>query len=135
MATIEPRIEPLISLVGSVGFSILGMIVPMLMETVWYWHPHGEDDDNQNEPAPLMDTVDPVDTIQLECFDVNAPTNRVENRRYITGTRPAVIAKRSPNWRAFKRFVRHAKNIVIFGLAVFALIGGAWFNVNQIVKG
>lgn len=118
------------------------------METVWHWYPHVEDgenvDDNKKKPTPTetKDTVDPTDAIQLGCFNVNAPTNHIgmwslwsTMRGDSTGTRPTVVAKSSRNWRAIERFARHGKNLAIFGLALFALVGGAYFNVQQIVNG
>ncbi|XP_050425986.1 proton-coupled amino acid transporter-like protein CG1139 [Adelges cooleyi] len=42
MATVIPDIGPLVSLVGSIGFSVLGLTVPVCMETVWLYY-EGED--------------------------------------------------------------------------------------------
>lgn len=146
MATIEPRIEPLISLVGAVGFSILGLIVPILMETVWYWYPVEEENNVNNDLHNLTaaETKEPTDAM-LGCFDINAPTNGVGlwsiwaairgGSTVTTGTRSAVMAKTTSTWKHVKRIVRCTKNGMVLALAMFALVGGSWFNIQQIASG
>ncbi|VVC38476.1 Amino acid transporter, transmembrane domain [Cinara cedri] len=103
IATAVPDIGPLISLVGSVGLSILGLILPVLMETVWYWSPdHGYDDEEKQGRS--------------ETLDDGSATSAVRRRRFIRSS------------------VRHVKNVCLFAMAVFALVGGAFYNVRDIAN-
>lgn len=148
MATIEPRIEPLISLVGSVGFSILGLIMPVLMETIWYWYPEDDEDDDvnngQNDQVNAEEFGNPPNA-DIGCWNINAPLYSIGMSSLwatvsgiavvTTGTRTGVVVNNSSKGKSVKRFVRHSKNVVILALAVFALIGGTVYNVQQILNG
>ena len=37
VTTVVPDVGPMISLVGSVGFSVLGLQENAVLETAWYW--------------------------------------------------------------------------------------------------
>lgn len=87
VATAFPNAGPMISLVGSVGFSVLGLIIPAAMETVWYWYPNTDDDDDRGD----MDGKGVAATL------------------------------------------RHVKNIILVLLALFALTGGAYYNISEII--
>lgn len=104
VATAVPDIGPLVSLVGSVGFSILGILVPIIMETVWYWYPKedGGDDSDDGDGD----------------YAVNKPTAATGRNRC----------------QRFRWIVRHVKNAFLLILGLFALIGGAYYNVRDIVN-
>lgn len=114
MATAIPDIGPLVSLVGSVGFSVLGLIVPVIMETVWYWYPIEDDDggEEQNRWNGDLTTAENNNGAKTNGF---GSAQKASNRRFI------------------RRAIRHVKNIALFILAMSALIGGAYFNVRDIL--
>lgn len=113
IATAIPDIGPLVSLVGSIGFSVLGLLVPIIMETVWYWYPKedGGDDDDDDEDN---------DNGQVRA-------NGTKKQRTIGTT------KSNKRWRRVRRIVRQVKNAFVLMFALFTLIGGTFFNVRDIV--
>jgi len=118
VAVAIPDIGPLVSLVGSVGFSILGLIVPVLMETVWYWS--DENDDGQEQDS----------------WDGTTMTNiAVDGGQATTVTVAAGDAERRSSSRgnSCRRFIRHVKNLILLLLGLIALVGGAFYNVRDIV--
>ncbi|XP_060845019.1 proton-coupled amino acid transporter-like protein CG1139 [Rhopalosiphum padi] len=96
VAVAVPDIGPLVSLVGSVGFSLLGLVVPVAMETVWYWS--DEDDDCDGGTATTAARCEP----------------------------PA-------RGNLCRRIMRHVKNLVLLVFASLALVGGAFYNIRDIV--
>ncbi|CAH1732869.1 proton-coupled amino acid transporter-like protein CG1139 [Aphis gossypii] len=100
VAVIVPDIGPLVSLVGSVGFSLLGLIIPVAMETVWFWY--DEDGDGQEQDS---------------CDGTTPKTN---HESWVRGNM----------WR---RIVRHVKNAILLLFATLALVGGAFYNIRDIV--
>lgn len=95
-----PDIGPLVSLVGSVGFSLLGLIIPVAMETVWFWY--DEDGDGQEQ----------------DCYDgTTAKTNHASWAR----------------GNMCRRIVRHVKNAILLLFATLALVGGAFYNIRDIM--
>uniref|UniRef100_A0A2H8TWL3 Proton-coupled amino acid transporter 1 n=2 Tax=Melanaphis sacchari TaxID=742174 RepID=A0A2H8TWL3_9HEMI len=99
-----PDIGPLVSLVGSIGFSLLGLIVPVIMETVWYWYDEDNDDLGQN------------------CYDGTATT--------ANGAKSMLSARGN----ICRRIVRHVKNMILLVFATVALVGGAFYNIRDIVN-
>lgn len=117
-----PDIGPLISLVGSVGFSVLGLIIPVFMETVWYWYPT-EDDDGPGQDG--WDGVPPVNGVGVATVVAVAggvTANDTDQKKNTKSGR-----------RVFGRTVRHIKNIILLILASFALVGGAIYNILDII--
>lgn len=127
VAIAVPDIGPLISLVGSVGFSMLGLIIPVFMETVWNWYPMDDDDEHEQDDwdsvLPSTNGVAAVTaTVVPNGVTVNnAVDEKKKNEKKISGR------------RVIGRSLRHIKNIVLFLLAMFALIGGAYYNILDIV--
>ncbi|XP_060858812.1 proton-coupled amino acid transporter-like protein pathetic [Metopolophium dirhodum] len=111
VATVVPDVGPMISLVGSVGFSVLGLLVPAALETVWYWELTNEEDFEE------MDDVELEDVIGLA--SAAALTSRNENSK---------IAKRKI---ATRRALRHFKNSSYVILALSALAGGTFYNLRE----
>jgi len=111
VATAVPDVGPMISLVGSVGFSVLGLLVPTALETVWYWEPKSEEDFDE------MDDVELEDVIGLA--SAAALTSRNDNSQ---------IAKRKI---AARRALRHLKNFSYVILALSALAGGTFYNLKE----
>ncbi|KAF0767583.1 proton-coupled amino acid transporter-like protein CG1139 [Aphis craccivora] len=100
VAVIVPDIGPLVSLVGSVGFSLLGLIIPVAMETVWFWY--DEDGDGQEQ----------------DCCDGTTPKTNHES--WVRGN-------------MCRRIVRHVKNAILLLFATLALVGGAFYNIRDII--
>lgn len=126
MATAVPDIGPLVSLIGSVGFSSLGLMMPVVMETVWYWYPKDDDGDGGGKPcrdAENRGTIFAVNGVQ----DNVSQQQNAEKRMPPTGIATTVSRR-----RLVRRAIRHVKNALLFVLAVFALIGGAYYNVRDI---
>ncbi|XP_025207523.1 proton-coupled amino acid transporter-like protein pathetic [Melanaphis sacchari] len=120
IATAVPDVGPMISLVGSVGFSVLGLIVPAALETVWYWNPESEDDyEDSHQEMNSCDNVGVENGIGLASAAVLTQK----------------VAKTDKAIRniAIRRFLRHAKNFIYFILALFALTGGAFYNIREII--
>lgn len=106
IAMIKPDISSLIELVGSVGFSILGIILPVILDTIWNWYPEDH----------YLDSDDP------EC-DIRAVIEEnVERRRIVI------------NYYFIFRLVNYIKNAIIFFLGIFALVGGVYYNLNHEVS-
>lgn len=108
IASITPDIGPLISLVGSVGFSFLGILLPATMDMVWNWYPEDhfveyEESDPENDNK-ISITID-------------------ENI-----TRAQVIG-----YPRFLRIIKLIKNAILFLLGIFALVGGAYYNLSDII--
>lgn len=121
MATAIPDIGPLVSIVGALGFSLLGLIVPCIMETVWYWDPRDDKDDGDDETLWHSGGCDrPASGTHVG--GTASPTN--------TGVRKNAVGHRR---HLVCRVVRHLKNVALFLLGVFALIGGAYYNVLEMV--
>jgi len=112
VAMAVPNIGPLVSLIGSIGFSTLGLMIPVLMETVWYWYP--KDDDGDDGQA---------------CWDAD----RGEQATVAASREKKTTTTTASYRRVFRRAIRHVKNVFLFVLAVFAMIGGAYYNVRDIV--
>ncbi|CAI6357784.1 unnamed protein product [Macrosiphum euphorbiae] len=111
VATVVPDVGPMISLVGSVGFSVLGLLIPAALETVWYWDLQSEDDSFEE----LADAD--VELNQIGLASSTALTSRVDN------------------WKerkiAVKRKLRHIKNVIYVILGLSALGGGAFYNLKE----
>lgn len=123
MAVAIPDIGPLVSLVGSVGFSMLGLIVPVFMETVWYWS--DENDDGQEQDFCDGTTV----------TGESGTTAAVDGGPATTAVVSAGGAERRALSRGncCHRFIRHVKNLILFLLGLLALVGGAFYNVRDII--
>jgi len=122
VAVAVPDIGPLVSLVGSVGFSLLGLVVPVFMETVWYWSE--EDDDGQEQ----------------DCWDGTTVTATGTTAAVDGGsaTPAAAAAGGVERWSSsrgggFRRAIRHVKNLILLLLGLLALVGGAFYNIRDIV--
>lgn len=117
VATVVPDVGPMISLVGSVGFSVLGLIVPAALETVWYWDPKSEDDFEE-----IIETMDcGGETVEdgIGLASVAALTSKDAK----TDKAIRKIANR--------RTLRLVKNAIYVILALFALTGGAFYNLRE----
>lgn len=124
MATVVPDIGPLVSLVGSVGFSMLGLIVPVIMETVWYWHPNDDDGDGEEQDCRIDDII------------VAENSDRTTNGgggTAITASGVKKMPSKMINRRFVRRTVRHIKNIIVIAIALCAMVGGAFFNIRDIL--
>lgn len=114
IASIVPDIGPLISLVGSVGFSVLGLAVPVFMETVWHWYP-----DNEESYGPNAN-------------ETTVEEGRCENSDDASSAKAVVDGQMSRGLR-IRRFARHSKNLMLIALSIYATVGGAYFNVRDII--
>lgn len=117
VATVVPDVGPMISLVGSVGFSVLGLIVPAVLETVWYWDPKSEHD--------FQDAID----------EMNCVSETVEDGIGLASV-AALTSKDSKTDEirqkiATRRTLRVVKNSLYILLALFALTGGAFYNLRE----
>jgi proton-coupled amino acid transporter len=136
VAVAVPDIGPLVSLVGSVGFSLLGLIVPVFMETVWYWS--DEDDDGQDQDcwgeSMVTDSARTVPTSETTVTDAGV-TETVDGGPTTTAANPAGGGERSPSSRGngCRRAIRYMKNLILFLLGLLALVGGAFYNIRDIV--
>jgi len=110
----------MISLVGSVGFSVLGLIVPAALETVWYWNPESEDDFEDH-----IQEMNSCDSAAVE------NKNGLASAAKLT-VKVAKTDKAARNL-AIRRTLRHVKNIIYIILALFALTGGAFYNLREII--
>ncbi|XP_060845020.1 proton-coupled amino acid transporter-like protein pathetic [Rhopalosiphum padi] len=121
IATVVPDVGPMISLVGSVGFSVLGLIVPAALETVWYWNPESEDDfeDNHQEMNYCDNTAAEYGSGLASAAALTAKVAKTN--------------KASRNL-AIRRALRHVKNGIYVILALFALTGGAFYNLREIIS-
>lgn len=128
IATAVPDIGPLVSLVGSIGFSILGLIVPVLMETVWYWYPEHGDEDEDEQDVCGSTAVAPTNGA---CGEPKGPAVTAVSLAIATA---ADETKKTNRRRCFRNAVRHFKNVFLLALSVFALIGGTYYNVYDIVE-
>jgi len=110
----------MISLVGSVGFSVLGLIVPAVLETVWYWNPKSEDDFTEN-----LQEMNSYDGAAVEDGNglASAAVLTVKVEKTDKATRNLAI----------RRTLRHVKNSIYIILALFALTGGAFYNIREII--
>lgn len=135
MATAVPDIGPLVSLVGSIGFSVLGLIVPVVMETVWYYYPKDNDDDDDDDRDDDLPGSRWGGTAAVNgSGGVTAVSATVESIAV-----PVTVAtdkKKKPTkyCYTFRRIVRHIKNVVILLLAICALVGGAFYNIRDIIN-
>lgn len=129
IAAAIPDIGPLVSLVGSIGFSILGVIVPVLMETVWYWFPKHEDEDDEEQDECDSMAAAPANGA---CGELKGPVKTAAVSLAITTA--ADETKKAKRRRFFRCTVRHVKNIFLLALAIFALIGGTYYNVCDIIS-
>lgn len=120
IATVVPDVGPMISLVGSVGFSVLGLIVPAVLETVWYWNPKSEDDFTEN-----LQEMNSYDGAAVEDGNglASAAVLTVKVEKTDKATRNLAI----------RRTLRHVKNSIYIILALFALTGGAFYNIREII--
>lgn len=134
MATAVPDIGPLVSLVGSVGFSVLGLVVPVAMETVWYYYPKDDGDDDDRDDDGDGDHNQPRNGRSNGSTAMNTVSATVECT--VAAAAAAADEKRRPadQCRSFRRIVRHVKNVVILILALSALVGGAFYNIRDIVN-
>jgi len=133
VAVAVPDIGPLVSLVGSVGFSLLGLVVPVIMETVWYW---SEEDDDENQEQDCWDGT----TVTTSVTSVTSVTDAGTTATVDGGpaTTVAVAAddgerKPSSRGRGYSRVIRHLKNLILLMLGLLALVGGAFYNIRDIV--
>jgi len=110
VATVVPDVGPMISLVGSVGFSVLGLLVPAALETAWYWDLKSEEDYCEE-----LDVFVELEGIGLA--SAAALTPRVENSKM--------------RKIAVRRKLRHIKNCIYVILALSALAGGAFYNLRE----
>lgn len=118
VAIAVPDIGPLVSLVGSVGFSLLGLIVPVAMETVWYWSDEDEDEHDLEQHYWNGTTA---------ATAVDGPTPSTVN---LTAGEKRQSSDRG---RICRRILRHVKNVFLILLASLALVGGAFYNIRDIV--
>lgn len=138
MATVVPDIGPLVSIVGGVGFSTLGLIVPVTMEIVWYWYPKddGGDDDGDDDDGDDGDDNHPPGrrdggavAVAWKNGDATAAVAAVtvfagENN----GEKP--VDRR----RVAYRIARYVKSAAILLIAGLALIGGGYYNICEILN-
>lgn len=119
VATVVPNVGPMISLVGSVGFSVLGLVVPVALETVWYWDPKSEDDfeDTVQEMNCDAETVEDGNGLASAAVLMSKAAKIDKARRKI----------------ANRRTLRHVKNAVYVMMALFALTGGAFYNLREML--
>lgn len=140
---IKPEIGPLVSLVGSAGFSVLGLLIPVVMETIWYWDKKSDyNDDYYNNDCDAVDNIEEQENIAMGCFNIAVPSYSIGMTMMwavvggvsvmATNTRSGITTRTASKARALKRAVRHVKNVIIVVLAVFALIGGIVNSVQQI---
>lgn len=129
MATAVPDIGPLVSFVGGVGFSILGLIVPIIMEVVWYWYPNedgGDDDEND-----YQECWDDVVVVAAKNVNGDTVTTMVEGT---TSTGDYNNIKSINHRRVFYRILRYFKTVGILLMGGIALIGGGYYNVCEIIN-
>lgn len=107
MATALPDIGILVSLVGSIGFSVLGLIIPVIMETIWYWDPKDEAHDG-------YEIVD-EDFVGIRVIVSPDVRRKLDRRRRA--------------WRIF----RHIKNAALILLALCSLAGGTYYNMQALL--
>ncbi|XP_025419886.1 proton-coupled amino acid transporter-like protein CG1139 [Sipha flava] len=133
VATAVPDIGPLVSLVGSVGFSVLGLIVPVAMETVWYYYPkeNGGDEDHDDGDGDHDQRGSGRSNGSRAVTAVSATVECAVAAAVATTAEKRTPADRR---RSFRRIVRYTKNVVILILALSALVGGAFYNVRDIVN-
>ncbi|XP_029344427.1 proton-coupled amino acid transporter-like protein pathetic [Acyrthosiphon pisum] len=109
VATIVPDVGPMISLVGSVGFSVLGLLVPAALETVWYWDVRSEEDYSELDVDLEFDGIGLASAAALTSRDDNLKMRKIGARRTL----------------------RHIKNFIYVILALSALAGGAFYNLRE----
>lgn len=141
MATVVPDIGPLVSFVGCVGFSILGLIVPVIMEIVWYWYPKddgGDDDDDENDhPEHWVGGTVPVtgkndDSTAVVVMAVAAAADITAATTTATGENNG--KKQINRRRVAYRIARYIKSAAVLAIAVLALFGGGYYNICDIVN-
>ncbi|XP_060859005.1 proton-coupled amino acid transporter-like protein CG1139 [Metopolophium dirhodum] len=130
VAVAVPDIGPLVSLVGSVGFSLLGLVVPVIMETIWYW---SEEDDDDNQEQDCWDGTT-VTTLEPSVTDAGT-TSAVDGGPATTSAGAAGDGEHKPSSRGggCRRAIRHLKNLILLLLGLLALVGGAFYNIRDIV--
>lgn len=138
-----PNIGPLVSLVGSVGFSILGLVVPICLEVVWHWYPKENEDEDDDECWDATSAAEngvgggTVASVDGEASKAEAP--KAEAAQVVgCETRPEATEgnEKTPSRHrrtAILRVVRHIKNIFFFSLAMASLAGGTYFNIREIM--
>lgn len=134
-----PDIGPLVSLVGSVGFSLLGLIIPCIMETVWYWYPKDDEDEEEDQErshdfrvavvAPVSGTSPAANGVDKTVSAVAAAVEETPETTN-TGKSKETAGRRC---QSIKKVIRHVKNFLLFLLGLCALFGGAFYNVRDIV--
>jgi len=134
VAVAVPDIGPLVSLVGSVGFSLLGLVIPVIMETVWYW---SEEDDDQDfwDGTTVTASAATVSTLVTMVTDAGS-TVAVDGGSATTVTVAEVDGERRQSSRGggCRRAIRHLKNLLLLLLGFLALVGGAFYNIRDIVS-
>lgn len=155
MATAVPDIGPLVSIVGAVGFSLLGIMVPCIMETVWYWDQTEEEDEDDGESNAGQDSSGDgqATAVSLDCDCSKTPSTANSNGEVATtgvlspepsiatpfGKTPMMTASIKNKMsvgrrqRLIRRLIRHVKNFALFLLGVSALVGGAYYNIIEMV--
>lgn len=113
------------------------------METVWYYYPKDDDDDDDGGDGDGDGDHERPET-RWGGVAVNGSSGVTTNTVSATvanTTVPGVTAsaagekeKRTNHRRTIRRIVRHVKNLVLLVLAMFALIGGAYYNIRDIVQ-
>lgn len=149
MATILPDIGPLVSLVGSIGFSLLGMVLPVIVETIWYWDPKNDNDKDDVVGKGDEDSGCSVDVLEngsgggeIVIMDSNGSSDDSNGGADGNGSVKVTATVRECQWknstvyrrRVIRRTLRHIKNVTLLIVGVFALIGGAFYNVRDIIK-
>lgn len=130
-----PDIGPLVSLVGSVGFSILGLIVPICLEIVWYWYPKEHENDEECWNVTIGtengNGVDATVSVDEEALKPETVQVGYETWPEATGGNKKTVSR---NWRTtIWRVVRHIKNFIFFVLAMISLAGGTYFNIREMM--
>lgn len=123
VATAVPDIGPLVSLVGSVGFSMLGLIIPVAMEIVWNWYPR-EDDGDAGPEVVRRGAANGAGAA------AESATNADGRKGHGDGDGDDTAGRRRCG---YARVLRNAKNAGLLVLAVCSLVGGAYFNVVDII--
>jgi len=117
VAVAVPDIGPLVSLVGSVGFSLLGLIVPVIMETVWYWSDEDEDDVQEQDCWDGTTVTASATTVTTSEKTVTDPgtTTEVDDGPATTAVVAAGGGERRLSSRdgGYRRAIRHLKNLIL----------------------
>lgn len=112
IAMIVPDINRLVSFVGAVGFSYLGVMLPSTVDSIWIW-----------------DEVDRTEEIEEQGPECTKSTSVIIQEK-ATATLIFGLSYRRCLWGT-----RLIKNFILFSLGSFALVGGAYYNIIDMMKG